>query len=859
MPKIRLGFLAPGLAIGGAVCLALAVPMSLFASRQAPQALPLSNGKLISPEGSQQNVGSLPVSLVLSPDGKFIVVSSMGDRSAISILDSKSGKLLSKLDLNETDPGGKRKGFYFGVAFGATESDGALTLYASRGSEHLVSVLKLDSAGIISQAKDPISLPGSVPGGLALSKTGEKLFVASATANPAQNLSSELSIVNLQTGKSEKTLVVPGYPYAVTAMSEQANPKEKIYVSSEQGGVAVLDPANPDLSKKIETGDHPLGLLLNKAQDKLFVANSGSDTISVVDTSKDTVEKTILLRPAEMRGLAGATPTGLALSPDEHWLYVTLADYNAVAVVDLSNGSTKGYIPVGWYPTGIAVSQDGKSLFVANAKGVISRTPNDRPVAFAAGEKRPQYIQNILEGTVSKIDIDATMPELDGLSRKTLANNRSAEIKEGDLSNLGVDHVIYIVKENRTYDQVLSDLPQGNGDASLLLFGRKITPNQHALAERFVLLDNFFCSGEVSGDGWNWSVAGMANPYVVRNVVYGYTGHDHPYDYEGTNNGVAADWKGIKDAGAPAGGYLWDGKMRDDFQIRNFGFFCDDPEKPRTEAENGSAGEQNFPTKMALAKVTDENFRGFDMDYSDSEAWMLHKLPGTKNQKTAFGNNKAPSRFSEWKREFDGFVKAKKMPNLQLIRFGNDHTEGTRANAPTPEAYVADNDFAVGQVVEAVSKSPFWSSTAIFVVEDDAQNGYDHVDAHRSIAFVVSPHIKSKTVDHRFFNTDSVLRTMTGLLGMKPMNHYVATAPIMDFIGKENVNRSSFKAILPERSIVGAVNSKSAYRSKDSARFFSALEADRGPVATMNEIVWRSVKGDKAELPGRKYASRLTK
>jgi YVTN family beta-propeller protein len=359
--------------------------------------------------------------------------------------------------------------------------------------------------------------------------------------DPKNEMKGALSVLDTTTGKMRARITVPGYPFGVAAITTGPFADRKVYVTSEQRGtVSAVDVREGRALRDVPTGANATALLLNRKQDRLFVANSGSDTVSILKTDSDTIEKTILLRPADARGLPSATPLGMALSPDEKTLYVALGDLNAVAVVDVGRGSVRGYIPVGWYPTAVALSPDGARLFVANAKGVNVRNPNDKPAEVAGDGSRARYIQNIIEGTVSTIVLDGV--DLRNETARVVANNRIqrdlVKVAQRALKNPGIEHVIYIIKENRTYDQVLSDLPVGNGDKSLLMFGRDVTPNQHALAERFVLLDNFYCCAEVSGDGWNWSTQGIANEYNARNVVYGYTGKNRTYDYEGTNNGV---------------------------------------------------------------------------------------------------------------------------------------------------------------------------------------------------------------------------------------------------------------------------------------------------------------------------------
>jgi YVTN family beta-propeller protein len=606
------------------------------------------------------------------------------------------------------------------------------------------------------------------------------------------------------------------------------------------------------VSNIIPTGAQTTALLLNRAEDKLFAANSGSDTVSIVSVATEKVEKTILLRPPDARGIPGATPLGLALSPDEATLYVALADMNAVAVVDLKKNSVTGYVPAGWYPTSVVASPDGARLFVVNAKGVAARNPNGAPVAVA-GSDRPQYVQNIIEGTVSTVELAGAFADLPRHTSQVLTNNRvrkdMLKAAREALKNPGIEHVIYVVKENRTYDQVLGDLPQGNGDPKLLLFGRDVTPNQHALAERFVLLDNFYCCAEVSGDGWNWSTQGMVTAYNSRNVVYGYTGKQRTYDYEGTNNGVRVDLEGIPDVSATTGGYFWDNCARNRVSFRNYGFFADDETRPGPE--EGPQSATVVPNKKALVGKTSTDFRQYDTNYADSEAWVKHGLKAAPRQMASF--NGAPSRMTVWLREFEGFVANKNLPRFQMVRLGRDHTAGTAPGQYSPRAMVADNDYAVGQLVEAVSKSPYWKKTAIFVIEDDAQNGYDHVDAHRSIAFVVSPYIRKGTKDSRFYNTDSLLRTMEIFLGLPPLNTYTAVSDPFYIFTAAPENDQPYAAILPAKEIIGEINPDRAYRAQDSLALLNPLKEESAPDEELNDILWHAIKGVHVPAPPRVY------
>lgn len=846
-------------------CAALALFCSAaVAERTEPT--PLVTGKRISPAGSHTGVGSFPVNLLLSPDGAYAVITNTGARQFLTSLRVADGSVVSQVPFNgnRSDGSNKKEGLYYGLAWGPA-AEGGTTLYASRGAEDRISILILDADGKLRNTGKFLDNPSPVPGfrfpnhvaGLAADGSGRVFAVNNNTGEPSGNTGS-VSILDAAANRVTARVPVGGFPYAVAAPA--AGPGAgKVYVSSERDALlSVVDPQARRVTGTIPVGEQPLALLPDRKGARLFVANAGSDTVSVVDTRTDRVARTILLRPDDARGLPGATPTGLALGPDEKRLYVTLADMNAVAVVELPRGRLLGYIPTGWYPTSVAVTSK-KRLLVTCAKGVSLRNPNPAPAnrGRAVGPSGAQYILNLLEGTASLIEIPGRR-RLEEWTEDVIENNRITprmdQATHPDFTNPGIEHVLYILKENRTYDQILGDLPGGNGDPSLCFFPREVTPNQHALAERFVLLDNFYCCAEVSADGWNWSTAGMANEYTVRNSPYGYTGRGRNYDYEGQNNGIPVDLRGIPDVARPAGGYIWDKVAAAGLSFRNYGFFVNvsltDAGIPNVVP--GASGNQ--ATKKVLVPNTDESYRQFDMAYADSDAWWKLDCPAPQ-QTRAYGQFKARSRFEEWKREFDGYVRSGRMPRFQMIRLPRDHTQGTAPGFHSPRAMAADNDYGVGQIVEAVSRSPFWKKTAIFIIEDDAQNGFDHVDAHRSVCYVVSPFIRRATVDHRFYNTDSVLRTMELLLGLTPMNQYDAVAPPLRVFRDVAANDAPYEAILPPRSVVGEVNTRMSYRARDSQRLDFTKE-DSVPDDLFNDILWHGVMG-KRPKPAVRYGLRL--
>ena len=812
---------------------------------------PLPTGKWITPEGFQTPVGNFPANMALSPDGRYAVVTNTGFRQYLSVLDSDTGAKVAQVDSNGGGRGQEKEALYYGLAF-AKRGDRTL-LFASRGDQDLVSEFELGRDGKLKAIKDlddPAPDDGAkIPhhvAGLDANADGTLVYAVNNQTYPQNGMRGSLSVIDVEADKVVRTIPLGGFPLAIAALNQGPHAGHRVFVTSERdGNVAVVDPTDGSSAGTVETGALPAYVRLNRDGTRLYVSNSGSDTVSEVDTDTLKVLRTFLLRPAAYRGLPGSTPLGLDLAPDGKRLFVAMADLNAVAVVDLGKGELQGYLPAGWYPTATLVAQDGDRLLVANAKGVQARNPNGTPVRKGA---RNQYGPVILEGTVASLDLSQALDDLPGSTAQVLRNNLADRPLRTVFQNPGIKHVVYVIKENRTYDQVLGDLPKGDNDPSLTLFGRDVTPNGHALAERFALLDDFYVCAEVSADGWNWSTSGMANEYNERNVFTNYSNRGRNYDFEGTNNGVSVEKKGLRDVSTAPGGYLWDTVVAKGLPLRNYGMFVafdEDNQRPETRIMHGDG----VPTKKALDGRTAPDFRRFDMAYADSEAWVRYGLKPLPRQLVAYGEHGDPSRISAWKREFAGMVKTGKMPAMTLMRLGRDHTSGTTPGQPTPEACVADNDYAVGQLVDAISHSPFWKSTAIVVLEDDAQAGFDHVDCHRSPCWVISPFVAKATHDATFYNTDGALRTMGLLLGTAPMNQYVATATPFGFFAKSPTNDAPYTAILPKREIVAGVNTRESYRAADSARMLNPLQEESGPDEALNDVLWGAIKGAKTPRP----------
>ncbi len=794
----------------------------------------LNIGKVITPVGSHADVGSYPINMVLSSDGAYAFVSNIGFRQNLTSVRVSDGKIV------QSQIFGAPEGLYYGLDVIGNK------LIVSHGAQDKVSIYNIHSDGkftLQKEIKDPAEKGSALPrhvAGVATNAAGTQIYAVNNQTFPGSNMQGALTVLDAETGEPIRRIKTPGFPYGVAAVKVGAQRDRLVFVSSERDGVvAAYEPGTGKVRTIWQTGAKPTALLLDKANRRLFVANSGSDTVSVISIDTMKIVRTALVRPPAVRALPCASPVGLALSPDERTLYVALADMNAVALVDPLTGSVKGYIPTGWLPTSLVASRDGKSLLIASGKGVVAKNPNGKAV-----EGKGRYIPNMIEGTVSHVRVPSGK-QLEAYTKQVILNNRAdgrtAEIASR-LKNPGIKYVIYIIKENRTYDQVLADVPGGLGDKSLLMFGEDVTPNQHALVKRFALLDNFYVCAEVSADGWNWSTQGVANPYVSRNSMYNYSRRGRNYDFEGQNNGVPVDLIGLPDVSKAPGGYLWDKAIEAKVSCRNFGMFTtfNDPEDKRL-TQYSRYGDQ-VAAKKALVDITSSEFRRYDLNYPDSDAYAMYGIT-YKNHLKEYGEFKAPSRFSAWKREFDGFVAKGAMPKLQLVRLGNDHTAGSRAGMPSPKAMVADNDYAVGQLVEAVSKSPFWKETLICILEDDAQNGYDHIDAHRSTGYVISPYIKRGTIDHTFYNTDSMLRTIGLVLGMQPMSLYDAVANPIAVFGTSPDNIEPYEAIKPTKALMSEQNTAATYASQKSEKLFPSLIPDPGFDAEQTEILWKVVTG----------------
>jgi YVTN family beta-propeller protein len=925
-----------------------AAPGSTFA--------PLSTG--LRPDGSADAQGA--VSTKLSPDGKTLLVLTSGynlnfrQQSSVStpitypvldpttglpsaittgkaewvfVFDVSTGKLVKQQQINIPNT-------YNGLSWAA---DGQ-RFYVSGGIDDRVYVYKLDGdqfvpdapfillghnsdqdkpfpkydggllKGTVAGTAVPALSTGAAVAGLAVSQDGKTLVTA--------NLENDsISIVDAETRQvsQEVKFFQPGgdvatgeFPFDVVIKSNSDGSAEKVFVTSQRDDeVLAVDVASQAVTR-IPVGHQPNKLILSADQSLAYIANGNSDDVSVIDTNSNQVVDTIpLYRKGEK--YKGANVNSLALSPDGKTLYATLGGENAVAVVNLANRKVVGRIPTGWYPNSVSVSADGNKLFVVNAKSNIGPAPAAGRTTAAGTARNPllrvEYTWALEKAGISVIPVP-DKATLAYLSKQVDQNNGFQNRRKDKMMtflNKKIKHVVYIVKENRTYDQVLGDLPVGNGDPSLTVFPEKISPNHHKLSLDFVTFDNFYDSAESSGVGWSWSTFGRTTDYTEKHqsVLYGNAGFAGlTYDYEGTNrninmalpqtgapnqistrptgildaSGGSSILPGEKDVNAPSGdgemdaqaigGYLWDAALRGGKTVRNYGFFVDGAYYDTTDADVTKPSATNPlyipisrtpfadgipqapPVKTALKDATDIYFRGYDQKISDIYL------------------------YEEYLRDLE----QNGLPNLTLIRLPHDHFGAFNqavAGLGTPELQMADNDYAIGKVVETLSKRPEWESTAVFIIEDDSQNGPDHVDPHRSLAYIISPYTRRNALVSTNYNTVSMIRTMEDILGIGYLGITDANAEAMSDAFTQTPDFSPYTAIIPGNLCLAPVDTELvpdcnnaaviksaampllhdvAWWSKKTEDFFFGKE-DSIDSEKFNQIVWTGIRGEQVAYP----------
>jgi YVTN family beta-propeller protein len=804
-----------------------------FVGPQGDNSYVVSTSQIIEPAGVTISFPGRAVDQAISPDETILAVKNMQN---IVFFNIKNKAILQTLNL-------PRGGSSFN-GIGWNPADNKVWITDSRGF--------LRSAGMDDKGSfvwlNEINLPGidkvgSYPGGFAIDEKKGILYVA-------LNRNNTIGIIDMNTGKLEKQIPAGVAPYSVILKGNKAYVTnwggrqpgsgdlthkssgsavvidEKTGIAS-SGTVSVINLAEHKTIGEIHVDLHPCGMALSPDSRFLYVANSNSDIISVIDTESDKVIRTFSSKPMEELPF-GSTPNDLIVSPDGKTLYVANGGDNLLAVFDLSQFRLKGLIPAGWYPGAVDISKDGGTLYVVNMKGIGSRQDGIREKGYNTHDQT---------GSVSFIPVPGR-EALENYTVRAATNMRLPRINE--CMNLpGVKasvvpvptrpgeksvfrHVIYIIKENRTYDQILGDMPQGNGDSTLTMFGRNITPNHHKLAKEFVLLDNTYCNGVLSAEGHQWTSQGYVTDYLEKafpNWIRGYP------------------WNGDDPLVYSSSGFIWDYVLKAGLIFRTYGEFVKDKVTPENSKwvdiyNDYKTGSKNIKIEAIPTIHTLEN--NFCPTYTGS--------PRTINDQY---------KADEFIKELHAFEETGSFPNLMMLSLPNNHTSGTQENFPAPGAMVADNDLALGRIVEAVSKSKFWKETVIFVIEDDPQNGLDHVDGHRTVAFCISPYTKRGEVVSRHYNQNSILRTIELILGLPPMTQFDLISMPMTDCFTSVPDFTPYKAlpnIIPLDEMnpkLTSISGRQLYWAKRSMelRLDNNDDLEFAEEIMLNKILWHSVKG----------------
>ncbi|HEY8231768.1 MAG TPA: SMP-30/gluconolactonase/LRE family protein [Vicinamibacteria bacterium] len=771
----------------------------------------LPNGWRIAPAGEHLDAGDLPLAMALHPDGRHLVITNNGwSKPSLRVVDVARRQVVQKLPLDHA---------WLGIAW---HPDGR-RLYSSGAADNSILEVEWNGSKLTPGRRLVVAPPQTTKderltnagfmGGLAVSADGRMLYAA-------QVYGKAVVAVDLSSGAVLARRDLPAEAYTAVLAPDGRS----LYVSVWGGArVAVLDARDLAPLAEVAIGEHPNAMLFSKDGLRLFVACANTNAVWVIDLQARKVSERIgvALSP---KAPPGSTPNALALSPDGATLLVANADNNTVAAVDVTHpGESRflGFIPTGWYPTGVAFDPAGENVLVLSGKG-LSPVANPRGPQPNATREPAGYIANLLNGALSFVKrpepaelakLTARVFEIsaynDGRREAPPGRPEGSPIpgRVGEASP--IQHVFYVIRENRTYDQVLGDVSEGNGDPNLTLFGEDVTPNAHAIAREFVLFDNFYVDAEVSNDGHAYSTAAYATDAVEKlwPTLYGQRGGLYLSEggHEIRNN--------YGNLAAPADGYIWDFATRAGVSVRSYGEFAS------WETKGGPI----TATVPGLVGKVHPGYPPYDLSITDN------------------------ARIDVWLEEFERYEKQGGLPALNIVRLGNDHTAGTSPGFPTPRAMVAENDLALGRLVEAVSKSRFWGKSAIFVIEDDAQNGPDHVDAHRSVLLVASPWAKRGALDSTLYTTSGVLRTIELVLGLPPMSQYDAAATPMfgAFAGKPDPKPY---ALRQPRVSLTETNREDAPGAQASLAM-NLIEADLAPERELNEIVWKSIRGADSVMP----------
>jgi DNA-binding beta-propeller fold protein YncE len=909
-----------------AAILSLLIAQDSKAPRQI--SLPTSKSLTIPSPGLLGSLNGFAAAMAVSPDGRYTAILNDGygtqqnqAHQSITIVDLNTNQIT---DFPESRlPQDAHQSYFLGLAFG---SDGK-HLYASIGSitdpngektgdtgngivvyrfhkrklswDRFIRLpLQVTAAGKkIAQgarkATDGTAIP--YPAGLAvISSHGapDKLLVANNLSDNVVLLDSKSGQVFKQFDLSTRELIPSSFPYGVVTSRDGRrawcslwNASRVAELDLERGTIARWTPL---LEPKDEAsaGSHPTAMLLSSDERLLYVALSNSDQVGVIETETGLLKWVLATLPnAEMPH--GTYPVALAQSKDGKRLFAACASLDAIAVFDSSHlgvgnaapdllnmTNAIGFIPTGWYPS--ALSTVGDDLLIATSKGQ-GTGPNSGPNNLRNERKHHDhpYIPTLLYGSMARlkiVDIEKQLPELTrAVEESNLLHSSPGQIHFAQNSN-PIHHVIYIIKENRTYDQILGDLKAGDGDPSLTMYGADVTPNQHKLALQFGVLDNFYDSGEVSGDGHDWSTAAITSDYNEQTWQINYRGKERSYDFQGSVTDEIPLDQNEPDVNEPGTGYIWDNAASHGLTYRDYGEFIYGVWCKATE--NKMAVHEGTPQPSSTCPKNTIN-KGEPLPPNVGQPhgsqspwpWPIPMLKTTKPTKAVLRDHFDPLfpdfnteypdqlRADEFLNEFDGFVRARKeskgteLPAFVLLYLPDDHTHGTTPGKPRPAASVADNDLAVGRVVEAVSHSPYWDDTAIFILEDDAQDGADHVDAHRSIAFVISKYSPGSAdhpfVDHHFYTTVSLIHTLETLLGLPPMNQNDGYAPVMGPLFSGAGNQPPFTADWSNREngLIYEINPPKGQGAGESAKM-NFSHPDAANPGELNAILWRDRKGD---------------
>jgi DNA-binding beta-propeller fold protein YncE len=912
----------------------LGLQIAVLLAQEQPAAssisLPTSKTLTIPAPGRIGATNSFPATIVISPDGRYAALLNNGygtqetmAMQSIAVLDLKTNQITEYPDKRFGED--VHQSYFLGMVFG---SDGK-HLYASVGSitdptgekpgdtgngiavysftngkvapERFIAIEpQLLAAGkkvAIGLQKTPSGTAISYPAGLALvsSRGRDRLLVAN-------NLSDNVALLDVASGKvlerfdlSTSDMVPSSFPYTCVVKRDGRRAWCSLWNASQ---VAELDLTTGKVARwiklnqpddRIAPGSHPTAMLLSPDEKLLYVALSNIDKVAVIETENG-FPFNFFQTEAKSQHFAGSYPVALAESSDRKLLFVADASLNAVEVLDLSSDNVFygpiGFIPTDWYPSALAVQ--GDDLLIATAKGQ-GAGPNkgSGKTAWEVRHREHPYIPTLLRGSVVRLNLPSILGKLDELTdvveHDNLLHNDPATIQFAGGKN-PIKHVIYVIKENRTYDQILGDLKVGDGDPSLTMYGADITPNEHKLALQFGVLDNFYDSGEVSGDGHLWSTAAITSDYNEKTWQIAYRGKERTYDFQGT---VADEYPldhNQPDIDDPGTGYLWDNLARNGLSYRDYGEYVNAVWCNKTR--KAASPKQGTPSAQEGACPRTELHQGDPLppNVGDPHAgpspfpWTVPLFNGVKPTKAVLRNHFDPLypdfntdypdqlRADEFLNEFAAFARAREenespefqLPAFVLLYLPDDHTGGTRPERPRPAASVADNDLALGRVVDAVSHSPYWDDTAIFVLEDDAQDGGDHVDAHRSIAFVISKYSPGTAaepyLEHRFYTTVNIIHTLEMLLGLPPMNQNDAYAPAMGPMFSGAGDQPAFKADYRnlKNGLIYETNKRDARGASASTRMdFS--RPDAAGAAKLNEVLWHDQKGD-APVPTPKHS-----